>query len=121
MDRWQVSLYTTAEGHCPVEEFVAGLPVRVQARFAHVVELLETYGLQVGEPFVKSIRGVRKLAEIRVRVAAGRYRVLFLTYTGRKFVLLHGFVKKSQATPPQEIRTAVHRMRDYLHRSGGDE
>jgi len=71
-----------------------------------------------GEPFVKSIHGVRKLAEIRVRVSSDSYRVFFFTHTGRKMVLLHGFVKKSQKTPAREIHIAQQRMQDYLSRAG---
>ena len=120
MTRWNITLFITADGRCPVEEFITGLPERVQARFAHVFELLEGYGLQVGEPFIKSIQGVRKLAEIRVRVSSNAYRVLFFTHTGRKFVLLHGFIKKTQRIPRREIRLAEQRMRDYLSRTGGE-
>lgn len=119
MSGWEIVFYVAPDGRCPVEEFIAGLPERVQARFAHVLELLQTYGLQVGEPFVKSIHGVRKLAEIRVRVSSDSYRIFFFTYTGRKMILLHGFVKKSQKTPPREIRIAQQRMQDYLNRTGG--
>ncbi len=118
MDRWHITLYTTTDNRCPIEGFISDLPERVQARFAHVFELLEGFGLQVGEPFVKNIHGVRKLAEIRVKVSSNSYRVLFFTHTGRKFVLLHGFTKKTQKIPTREIRLAKQRMRDYLDRTG---
>ena len=83
MPEWNVVFYVAPDGQRPVEAFIAGLPERVQARFAHVFELLQAYGLQVGEPFVKSIHGIRKLAEIRVRVSSDSYRVLFFTHTGQ--------------------------------------
>ena len=118
MPDWKIVFYVTADGRCPVEAFIADLPERVQARFAHVFELLQVFGLQVGEPFVKSIHGVRKLAEIRIRVSSNSHRVLFFTHTGGKLVLLHGFIKKSQKTPAREIRVAQQRMRDYLKRTG---
>lgn len=118
MPDWKIVFYVTADGRCPVEAFITGLPERVQARLAHVFEILQTYGLQVGEPFVKSIHGVRKLAEIRVRVSSDSYRIFFFTHTGRKMVLLHGFVKKSQKTPAGEVRIAQQRMQDYLSRTG---
>ena len=109
MDRWTITLYTTTDNSCPVEKFIADLPERVQARFAHVFELLEEFSLQVGEPFVKNIQGVRKLAEIRVKVSSNNYRVLFFTHAGRRFVLLHGFTKKTQKPP---------RARSALPKSG---
>lgn len=118
MPNWKITFYTTSDQHAPVEAFIDELPPKVQARFAHVFDLLETYGLQVGEPFVKSMQGVRKLAEIRVRVSSNNYRVLFFTFTGRRLVLLHGFIKKTAKTPTREIRIAEQRMRDYLQRVG---
>jgi phage-related protein len=34
---------------------------------------------------------------------------------GRRVVILHGFVKKSQATPMKELRLAKQRMKEVLH------
>jgi phage-related protein len=36
--------------------------------------------------------------------------------SGRRFVLLHAFTKKTQKTPAAEIETAKRRMADYLER-----
>ncbi len=43
-------------------------------------------------------------------------RLLYFPAPGRKFVMLHGFVKKTQKTPPKEIEIAEQRMRDYTNR-----
>lgn len=40
------------------------------------------------------------------------------TFTGGKFVLLHGFVKKTMKTPPAEIEKAKTRRDDYIRRFG---
>jgi phage-related protein len=37
-------------------------------------------------------------------------------YVGRRFVILHGFRKKSQKTPIREIATAERRMADFLEK-----
>jgi phage-related protein len=34
---------------------------------------------------------------------------------GKRIVILHGFVKKTQATPVKELRLAKQRMKDVLN------
>ena len=38
---------------------------------------------------------------------------VFFTIDGNTMVLLHGFTKKSQKTPQNEIATAESRLKDY--------
>jgi len=56
---------------------------------------------------------VRKLQagiwEVRSRIGQGIARVLF-TLEGNTMVLLHGFIKKSRKTPPEELRIARQRL-----------
>ncbi|WP_416768925.1 type II toxin-antitoxin system RelE/ParE family toxin [Sulfurimonas sp. ST-25] len=37
---------------------------------------------------------------------------MYFAHTGRRFVLLHGFVKKTQKTPRKEIDIAKQRMKE---------
>ncbi|MDP3298104.1 MAG: type II toxin-antitoxin system RelE/ParE family toxin [Thermodesulfovibrionia bacterium] len=60
--------------------------------------------------------GTKKLFEIRIKDKTNIHRILYFTFTGRKFVLLHGFTKKTEKTPRGEIETALKRMNDYLSR-----
>ena len=48
----------------------------------------------------------------RSNIADGISRVFF-TVDNNKMVLLHGFTKKSQKTPQNEIDTAESRLKDY--------
>jgi phage-related protein len=50
------------------------------------------------------------LWEVRSDIADGVARVLF-TEKGGRMVLLHGFVKKSQKTPDNELKTARSRLK----------
>ena len=43
-------------------------------------------------------------------------RVLYFFRIGRRIILLHGFVKKSQQMPVREKQLAVRRMADYRRR-----
>jgi phage-related protein len=61
------------------------------------------------EPHVKHIEG--KMWELRVKASEGIARGLYVTMTGRRVVVLHVFVKKSQKTPSAALRIARERMK----------
>ena len=64
----------------------------------------------VGMPLVRKLG--KELWEIRTRVPKGIFRIFFTVYK-RKLVLLHGLVKKSQATPLHELDLARMRLLDF--------
>ena len=101
--------YTARSGRSPVEEGIEGLPVPDQAKVYAFISKLEEVGYRLGVPFVKPIEG--KLKELRIPVSPGQYRVFFFFHHGEDFYLLHGFLKKTQKTPPKEIETAKKRMK----------
>jgi phage-related protein len=82
-----------------------------------LIDLLGDYGVLLKEPYTKQVRD--KIREIRIRDDRGAVRILYFTFTGKRFVLLHGFVKKSDKTPGREIEIAERRMTDFLQRYGG--
>jgi phage-related protein len=59
-----------------------------------------------------------KLYEIRIRVRVDRnnFRVIYFVYTDRRFIMLHGFQKKTQKTPRKELEIAHKYMEDFLAR-----
>lgn len=54
--------------------------------------------------------GVR---ELRVRDAAGAFRVIYLATLPDRVLVLHAFQKKTQATPRKDIDLAARRLRDW--------
>lgn len=113
---WTIEYYLTADGKCPVREFIDRLSEEGQAKYIFITRLLVEYGFLVKEPYVKQCTGHKKMFEIRIKDKAGVSRILCFTHTGRKFILLHGFTKKTKKTPRQEIQIAEERMKDYLSR-----
>ena len=114
--QWTIDYYETIDGRCPVKEFVDSLSHEGQAKYIFITKLLTEYGVLVKEPYVKQLAGRKKLFEIRIKDKTGISRILYFTHTGKKFVLLHGFTKKTDKTPQREIETAEERMKDYLSR-----
>lgn len=94
-----------------VDEEIAALPVKLRARMIRLLEMVENVGLdQMREPHVRQIDG--KLWELRAKAEEGIARGLYVTVTGRRVVVLHVFVKKTQKTPRGAIALARERMKE---------
>lgn len=99
----------TVELHPLAEPELRALPADRRARFLRVAELLETFGpQQVGLPHVRPLAG--KLWEMRMQGRDGISRAVYAALAGRRLLVLHVFVKKTQATPRKAIETARKRL-----------
>jgi phage-related protein len=67
------------------------------------------FGWPLGMPLVRKMD--KDLWEVRIHLEGRIARVLF-TISAGKAVLLHGFIKKSQATPKSDLDLAKDRMRN---------
>ena len=65
---------------------------------------------QVGEPHVKRIQAA--IWEIRLKGKSGIARALYVTVTGQRVVVVRVFVKKTEKTPPHEIKLALQRAKE---------
>jgi phage-related protein len=68
------------------------------------------FGWPLGMPLVEKIKPF--LWEVRSKLPNGIARVLF-TIDGNVMILLHGFIKKSQKIPKNELKTALSRLKEY--------
>jgi phage-related protein len=114
---WTVEFYRDVKENEPVADFIDSLPRATRAKVFRLIDLLGDYGVLLKEPYTKQIRD--KIREIRIKDKQVAVRVLYFTFTGRRFILLHGFVKKAEKTPEKEIEIAEKRMIDFLQRCGG--
>ena len=103
MPDWTVRVHALAEAE------LKALPADMQARFLRIAELLESFGPQkVGMPHVRPLE--RKLWEMRMHGKDGIARAVYAAVQGRSLLVLHVFVKKTQATPRSAIETALKRL-----------
>ena len=92
-----------------VDAEIMGLPSGLQARLIRLMEMVESVGLeQLHEPHAKHLEG--KLWELRAKAMEGIARGIYVTVTGRRVVILHVFVKKSQKTPKSALDIAKQRL-----------
>jgi len=104
---WSVEILEAAEAE--IEALQPGL----QARLVRLLEMIERIGLDnLREPHVKQIDG--KLWELRAKAAEGIARGMYVTASGRRVIVLHVFVKKSQKTPSKAIAIAKKRMKEVM-------
>jgi phage-related protein len=103
VDTWTVTVHSLAEPE------LKALPADMQARFLRVADLLEDFGPQgVGLPHIRPLEG--KLWEMRMKGRDGIARAVYAAVQGRRLLVLHVFVKKTQATPRSALDTARKRL-----------
>ena len=113
---WEIEYYAATNGQIPVKEFVEALNVKERAKVARTIDLLEEFGINLGMPYAEHVEG--ELWELRARLSNNRYRIIYFLNTGKVFIMLHGFVKKTQKISKNELETAKKRLRDYISRRG---
>jgi phage-related protein len=114
MQRYEVIFYEKGNGECPVEDFISAQDVKMRAKLVGLLEVLEEKGNGLREPYSKQLAD--GIFEIRCKVGNNITRVLYFFYYEGKIVLTNGFVKKTQKTPPKEIKLAKARRRDFVER-----
>ena len=103
MTTWTLALHPLAEPE------LKALPADMQARFLRIAEMLQDLGPQrVGLPHVRPLQD--KLWEMRMQGRDGIARAIYVAMQGRKLVVLHVFVKKTQTTPRSALEMARKRM-----------
>lgn len=111
-DGWVIEFYVADNGESPVRAFLAGLDAKTQARFLWSLEQLRIRNVQARPPLVRHLED--KLWELREESGTNIYRLLYVFFTGRRIVILHGFQKKTQRTPRREIETALARIDRFV-------
>src|SRR5690349_8993194 len=109
---WTVVFYTDDDGKSPVREFLNGLDAKTKARFVWSIRRLRELNIKARAPLVKPLEG--KLWELREESQTNIYRLVYFFHSGRQIVFLHGFQKKSNKTPRQDIEIAKARMTRFI-------
>jgi phage-related protein len=106
MTKWSVETLDEV-----VDEELTALPMDMRGRFVRVSQLIEEFGpFNVGMPHIKGLDG--KLWEIRVSGRDGIGRGIYVISTGKRVIVLHVFIKKTQKTPERAFLTARKRAKD---------
>lgn len=103
---WTIEYYSET-----LQRELLALPAKIQARYIHLTARMSVFGPDLGMPHTRPMGGA--LFELRLKGAEGIARVFFCTLAGRRIVMLHQFVKKSDKTPRREVDLAYRRMKEF--------
>lgn len=94
------------------DDFFKAQTQKVRDKIIKILDLIERVE-RIPSTYLKYIEGTNGLFEVRVQLGNNIFRI-FCFFDGNKFViLLTGFQKKTQKTPPTEIDRAIRLMNEY--------
>jgi phage-related protein len=112
--RVPVIFFRTEAGGEPVREWLKRLSSDDRKRIGEDIKTVE-FGWPIGMPVCKPLG--MGIYEVRTSLAHNRIaRVLFYIDKMRRMVLLHGFIKKTQKTPDEDLDLA--RSNKHKHQRG---
>ena len=107
-----IRFYATELGAEPVREWLKLLPAVDRKVIGEDMKTVQ-FGWPLGMPLVRSMGG--GIWEVRIRLENRIARVLFVL-EGSTMVLLHGFIKKTQATSQSDLDLAKDRLKQLRRR-----
>src|ERR1044071_547750 len=112
---YKILYYQTVRGTNPVDEFLLELDRKTRAKVIRYIDYLAEHGPTLVRPYADIVRG--KIRELRVKFSHNNVRILYFFFVEHEIILVHGFLKKTQAIDPSEIETAERRMEDWIART----
>jgi len=109
LKKLQACFYETGAGRRPVKEWLLSLPKVDRRVLGKDIQKVE-FGWPIGMPYCRSLG--HGLWEVRSDMTGGTIARVVFCIVGGEMVLLHGFVKKTQRTPPREIELSLKRKRE---------
>ena len=101
------SFFRSDSGNEPVREWLKSLPATDRRIMGEDIKTVQ-FGWPLGMPLVRHLDG--GIWEIRVKLENRIARILF-SLEGSTMVIFHGFIKKQQTTPKQDLDLAKERLR----------
>lgn len=103
-----VRFYRSSNGNEPSREWLKSLTKENKKAIGEDIKTVQL-GWPLGMPVVEKLEP--GLWQVRTHIKDGIARVLFTT-RGNIMVLLHGFIKKSQRTPEDDLKVARRRKQN---------
>ena len=102
--------YTISYYSDDLQEQITELPDTLAAKYVVLTRRMIALGPNLGGPHTKAFGD--GLFELRLKGAEGIARVFFCTLVGKRIVMLHSFIKKSDRTPVRERVLAENRLKE---------
>ena len=103
----EVRFFRTSRGNEPFRDWLKALEREDRRAIGEDIKTAQ-FGWPIGMPLIRKLGN--GLWEVRTTLRNGIARVMFNVQDAR-MILLHGFIKKSQKTPQNELDTARKRLK----------
>lgn len=103
--------YRTAAGSEPVRDWLKQLPVADRRAIGFDLERVQA-GWPIGMPLCRSLGG--GLWEVRTQLPSRRIARLIFFVHAERIGIVHGFIKKTQKTPDDDLNLAHRRMKEMM-------
>ena len=114
----EVIFYKTQKGDRPVESFLRSLNSKQRKKVAWALKLVRETPI-VSRQYFKKLVGTDDIWEVRVDFGNDTFRLLGFMDKGNLVILTNGFAKKTEKTPPNEIKIAEQRKKEYESQRNG--
>ena len=119
---YDIIFYKDRQGNEPIKEYIKKLANKTDKnsrintnKILEYMDYLRKHGHKAREPYAKRIDN--EIWELRPI----DNRILYATWEGNKFILLHHFKKETQKTPQREIKQAKRNLADIRERGLDNE
>lgn len=110
---YKIYFYKTSSEKEIITDFIDSFSNKIVLKIKSEIRLLQEYGLSLlATSKVKKIIGFSNLYELRIK-SSFQVRLFFGFISPNTFLIVHGFIKKSQKTPVNDIKTAVSRLKEF--------
>lgn len=95
------------------KEAVFSWPSGILADYRRLIGLMEEHGANLRLPHSRAMGD--GLFELRCKGEEGISRAFYCAMVGKKIIVLHSYIKKTQETPDSELKTARKRLKEIKH------
>lgn len=115
MEKPEFESYKRPNGHDEFLEWLTNLNIEDRAKMLQIITDTEEHGLLVAQrmKWVKKIETEKNLYELRSKVSSNIQRALYFHVEGPRYIITHGFTKKTQKTPLKEIKHAISLRKEW--------
>lgn len=115
MKKIKFEYHVRGDGKTEFTEFVDGLPLKDQQKLLATILLIQENGMLMAQKakWVKKISD--NLFEIRSSFGNNIQRVIYFHVSDNRYVITHGFTKKTEKTPMRQISHAL-KMREEFEK-----
>ena len=116
MNKIEFDYIKRKDGSSEFEEFFDRIPPKEAIKLLTAIQKIETCGLAIAikMEWVKKLN--HDLSEVRSKFGSNITRVIYFKLCGNKYMMTHGFSKKTQRTPRNEIVHAANKRKRFLER-----